>query len=391
MYIRSVSDIKIDIANLVNKFKLDSKKRIDYSIFFRGLTKTAKRKRMNTADFDKFYRSKYNTSYEKELILQDIINDLVQDDVLPGLRILIAQYILSKLPKTSERRAFVMRELKNDRRFWNELKNELNNNPVIKTMNDIQSERDYVNINDREKIMKDFNLSDKDFRQIINQNDIKYLTKIQEKKYLSIKEMEQKVDEIKNNGGVLFKDKYYICPNGEMYKVINAKVKKLSVYRGYNNMGSVLIRITLDSKQYYVHKLIAELFVPNSNNYKYVTFKDGNHDNYNSYNLQWIEYPAMKRIENSLKSDDVSWLNFIIENFIDGVNITDLSEELAVKAEKAGIYAENKNKAQTVYTTITNYSQKNKNHPVFMIRPDLQYTVFLNKEIINKFKRRENE
>jgi hypothetical protein len=38
-----------------------------------------------------------------------------------------------------------------------------------------------------------------------------------------------------------------------------------------------------------VHMLVAQAYVPNPNNYKFVKFKDRNHDNCKATNLYWSE------------------------------------------------------------------------------------------------------
>ena len=41
----------------------------------------------------------------------------------------------------------------------------------------------------------------------------------------------------------------------------------------------------------YVHELVAETFVPNPHNKKYVRHKDGNLRNNNADNLEWVDDP----------------------------------------------------------------------------------------------------
>ena len=43
-------------------------------------------------------------------------------------------------------------------------------------------------------------------------------------------------------------------------------------------------------KVYYLHRLVAEYFVPNPDNYRYVVHKDTNKDNNSAENLIWVPY-----------------------------------------------------------------------------------------------------
>lgn len=56
-----------------------------------------------------------------------------------------------------------------------------------------------------------------------------------------------------------------------------------------NGKGYRFIRF-LDGKRVYIHKIIAQLFMPNPNNLPIVNHKDGNKENNKIENLEWCTY-----------------------------------------------------------------------------------------------------
>jgi hypothetical protein len=58
-------------------------------------------------------------------------------------------------------------------------------------------------------------------------------------------------------------------------------------------------------KQKYIHRLIAENFISNPNNYKYVHHKDGNKLNNSIRNLQWISIQEHNKICISRRKNEI--------------------------------------------------------------------------------------
>ena len=77
--------------------------------------------------------------------------------------------------------------------------------------------------------------------------------------------------------------------SGSHGKIIEAKRKK--ILKPCNN-GNGYLYVTLTNrenkqKHYYVHRIVAETFLDNHNNYKYINHLDYNTQNNNAENLQW--------------------------------------------------------------------------------------------------------
>lgn len=111
------------------------------------------------------------------------------------------------------------------------------------------------------------------------------------------KTMETKVKEVKGFNN------YLISKNGEVIdKTTPQEVKlirlggsaKHKYYQGVNLKDSEGVQ-----KKKYVHRLVAEAFIPNPNNYTDVRLKDGNPLNCSVENLEWIT-----RSESMLKANE---------------------------------------------------------------------------------------
>lgn len=76
-----------------------------------------------------------------------------------------------------------------------------------------------------------------------------------------------------------------ISPNGH---AVYTKTKKF-VKLHDNGKGYMQIHTTIGGKQYvrYIHRLVAECYLENPNNYREINHKDGNKRNNNVENLEW--------------------------------------------------------------------------------------------------------
>ena len=90
--------------------------------------------------------------------------------------------------------------------------------------------------------------------------------------------------EISNLGNLKRKMFYRRNWQGKMVKVNTNKIVKPTKDRGY-----LKINLSVNGKRYlkYIHRLVAEAFIPNPNNYKEVNHIDSNPSNNCVDNLEW--------------------------------------------------------------------------------------------------------
>lgn len=83
-------------------------------------------------------------------------------------------------------------------------------------------------------------------------------------------------------------DNYFIDENGNVYSNHKGNLTTKSFFYSYNGYKRVTLWKNGKQKKFFVHRLVAECFVENKNNYDTVDHIDGNKINNNYKNLRWL-------------------------------------------------------------------------------------------------------
>ena len=124
---------------------------------------------------------------------------------------------------------------------------------------------------------------------------------------------------------------YRVSNSGEIYSIRknNKKILKMKHWLDKDGYHTVKLCKNKKQKQYRVHRLVAEMFVENTNNLPQVNHLDGNKDNNNVLNLEWITLrnniihgykiglyrTGSKRCNSKLEEHEIKWIR---ENYIKG-------------------------------------------------------------------------
>lgn len=88
-----------------------------------------------------------------------------------------------------------------------------------------------------------------------------------------------------------YRGKYIIRSNGDIYNNYTGTKMKPRLIQGYPHVGlRVFDGERSIQKLFKVHRLVAEYFIPNPNNYEIVNHKDGDKTNPDVNNLEWVTY-----------------------------------------------------------------------------------------------------
>ena len=88
---------------------------------------------------------------------------------------------------------------------------------------------------------------------------------------------------LNENDGVVTHNNYVVFKTGDVFNLHGVKLVGMVDRCGYHE-------VILNGKQYRVHRLVAETFIPNPNNLPCVNHIDGNKQNNSVENLEWVTY-----------------------------------------------------------------------------------------------------
>lgn len=123
----------------------------------------------------------------------------------------------------------------------------------------------------------------------------------------------------------------------------NGKEKMVQHVNGY---GQLMLYINKKMTFFYVHRIIAELYVPNPHGYKFVKHKDGNRFNNDASNLEW----APLLVDKSLRKRN--YKNDIPDELVQTIR------ERYKNGEKQQVLADELNVSQSYICLLVNYNSR---------------------------------
>lgn len=90
--------------------------------------------------------------------------------------------------------------------------------------------------------------------------------------------------EVSNLGRVRSIDRYVNNKSGKQIR----KGKLLKIHKSYRGYLRVILSKECKIRYLFVHKLVAQAFIPNPNNYEQIDHLDGDKTNNNANNLEWV-------------------------------------------------------------------------------------------------------
>lgn len=93
--------------------------------------------------------------------------------------------------------------------------------------------------------------------------------------------------QVSNLGNVRSVDRFFVRDDGKPYTLKGKLLKQLTVKNGYKKVNLAYKGF---HKRYFVHRLVAEAFIPNPDNLPEINHKDENPSNNCADNLEWCTH-----------------------------------------------------------------------------------------------------
>lgn len=138
--------------------------------------------------------------------------------------------------------------------------------------------------------------------------------------------------QVSDDGRVRSLPRLKICGfNGKKYLMQRGRILK----SGHTNDGYAFVNLVKDgkSKPHYIHRLVAQAFIPNPNNYPVINHKDENPSNNYYKNLEWCTHKynsnygtAKERAAEVVRAKNPSIYNTPVTNITTGEQFNSISE-----------------------------------------------------------------
>lgn len=137
-------------------------------------------------------------------------------------------------------------------------------------------------------------------------------------------------------------ENYYVSDNGKVFSKTNGELKEKAPFLSHNGYKRVTLWNNGKQKKYFIHRLVAEYFVKNTNNYDSVDHIDENKLNNNYNNLRWTSKSYnMGRSNAKLNKTKVDYIkkNYKRGNGTEIANKLNVDLSMVVKIAKGKAYS----------------------------------------------------
>jgi hypothetical protein len=115
---------------------------------------------------------------------------------------------------------------------------------------------------------------------------------------------------------------YWVCENGDIFRNEKQLKPQMKKRKGKDRYFYLKLSQNNVKKSQYIHRMVAETYIPNPNNLPEIDHKDGDRFNNHISNLEWVEMRENRKrafdaglILRKLTPENVKWIK---ENFIKG-------------------------------------------------------------------------